>query len=55
MAMLDFDPVALPRLLARPEPEQNEAANFLAKTATAVPGGRAVGPALLAALLDQLD
>lgn len=55
MALLHLDPVELPGLLDLDGAEQAEAAAVLGEAATAVPGGRSVAPALLAALLGRLS
>lgn len=54
MAMLEFDPFELPRLLALPRAKQNQAGAWLARNAVSVPGGSGVGPSLTSAVLHQL-
>jgi lipoate-protein ligase A len=54
MALLDFDPGELPRLLGLPEGDQREATALLATSAAALPGGRDVAPGVTLAVLQRL-
>ncbi len=54
MAMLEFDPGELPRLLDLTEAERRDARERLAGAAASVPGGRAVAGTLVSSVLGAL-